>query len=82
MYRSTPIDCLHSILLGPYKYLTAGAMERLSPRQKKEISAKLSAFNYSGIGGKISLAITSHHKSFVGRDYKVWAQVYLFILGD
>ena len=57
-------------------------MGRLSPREKKEISAKLIAFNYSGIGGKLSPAITKHYRSFVGRDYKVWAQVCLFILGD
>ena len=50
--RSTPVECLHTILLGPYKYLTGQLMERLSPVEKKEIRSRIEAFDFSGIDNK------------------------------
>ena len=41
----------------------------------------MSEFNYSGFNGRVIGNIIYHHKSFVGRDYKAWAQMALFIIG-
>ena len=40
------------------------------------------AFNYSGFDGKVVGNVVYHHKSFVGTDYKAWAQMALFIIGS
>ena len=55
-------------------------MSHLSKKEKTEILARLSAFNYSGITGKVQGNVVYHHQSFVGRDYKAWAQIALFII--
>ncbi len=57
-------------------------MGRLTAKQKEEVSAKISSFNFSGFKMKLSTKITRHYKSFVGRDFKAFAQSALFILGD
>lgn len=80
MCRSTPVETLHSILLGPYKYLLNSLMGRLSTTQKDEIQARLSAFDYSGLEYKLSYSIVRHFKSFVGRDFKTLAQISLYFL--
>ena len=80
-HRSTPVETLHTILLGPYKYLLKTTMSTLSAQQKQEILARMTAFNHSGFDGKVLGNIVYHHKSFVGRDYKAWAQQSLFIIG-
>ena len=79
--RSTPVEVLHLILLGPYKYLLKTTIQLLTPLQKKEVLARMSAFNYSSFNGRVIGNIIYHHKSFVGRDYKAWAQMALFIIG-
>ncbi len=78
---STPVETLHTILLGPYKYLLKVCMAGLSPKQKKEVLARMRAFHYSGFVGKVLGNVVYYHKSFVGRDYKAWAQMALFIIG-
>ena len=40
----------------------------------------MAAFSYSGFKTKVYGNITSYCKSFVGRDFKVWAQMALFIM--
>ena len=76
------MECLHTILLGPYKYLTASLMERLTPEQKQEVKAKITAFEFSGFDKKLSTSLCQYHQSFNGHDFKVLAQVALFILWD
>ena len=78
--RSTPVEVLHTVLLGPYKYLTAKVMASLNKQQKEEILAVLDTHDYSGITGRMSSNITTYSKSFVGRDFKVWAQIAPFVL--
>ncbi len=76
------METLHTILLGPYKYLLTVLMSNLSRVQKCEVLARMSSFNYSGIDGKVLGNIVYHHRSFVGRDYKALAQIALFVLGS
>ena len=52
----------------------------LTPRQKKEVLARMSAFKYSGFDGKVLGNVVYHNQSFVGRDYKAWAQLAVFIM--
>lgn len=76
------METLHTILPGPYKYLLKVLMARLSKEHKQEVLVRLSAFNYSYLVGKVLGNVVYHHKSFVGRDYKAWAQLTLFVVGD
>ena len=81
--RSTPIECLHTILLGPYKYLLAELMERLKPEEKKRIEARIEDFPHSGLPHKLyPNSIVKHFKSLHGGDLKLLAQIALFILWD
>ena len=79
-FRCTPIESLHTILLGPYKYLLRHTMAKLSADKKREILARISAFPYSSFTGKIRTNICQYTGSLVGRDFKVWAQMALFII--
>lgn len=81
-FRSTPVETLHTILLGPYKYLLREFVPRLSPSQKRELQATISAFNYSGLGTNLDVKLLKHYKSFVGRNFKSLAQCALFIFRD
>ena len=76
------METLHTILLGPFKYLLKEAMASLDATQKREVLARMTAFDYSGFDGKVLGNVVYHHKSFVGRDYKAWAQMSLFIIGS
>ena len=75
------METLHTILLGPCKYLLIKLMSSLSPQQKKEVQAILHAFNYSGIDDKVLGSISRNYRSFVGRDYRAWMQVsHVFVM--
>ena len=52
------METLHTILLGPYKYLTRMVMGRLTGREKAEVAAKMRDISYSGIRGKVHRDIT------------------------
>lgn len=68
------------MLLGPYKYLLKSTIPTLSAEQKEEVLARVRDFNYSGFGCRVIGNVIHHHKSFVGRDYKAWAQMALSII--
>lgn len=76
------METLHTILLGPYNYLLKVTIPRLTGQEKQEVLAKMNAFNYSGFDVKVFGNVIRHHQSFVGRDYKAWAQMVLFIIGN
>ena len=75
------METLHTILLGPYKYLLRSLLGRLTSAQKVDIQARLLTFDYSGLDYRLSYNLICHFRSFVGRDFKVLAQVSLFLLG-
>jgi len=68
------------VLLGPYKYLLGKTMKALSPSQKKEFLARILSFNHSGFTARLTSNVTRYSQSFVGRDFKLWAQMAPFIL--
>ena len=80
-YRSTPVETLHTLLLGPYKYLLHTFMCHLTVKQKNQLQACLLSFDFSGLDYKLSYSIIRHFRSFVGRHFKALAQVALFLLG-
>lgn len=53
-FRSSPVECLHTILLGPVKYFLKELMERLTPQEKDLIVNRINSFNFSGIQNKIN----------------------------
>lgn len=55
-------------------------MAKLGAVQKCEIMAKIASVDYSGIEEWISRNVTQYSQSFVGRDFKAWAQMALFIM--
>ena len=73
------METLHTLLLGPYKYLLRRLIPQLSSTQKQEIEAILSAFNFSGIANKLDVKLLKHYKSFVGRNFKSLAQCGVFV---
>ena len=79
--RSTLVETLHTILLGPYKYLLRSLMGRLTRSQKNGLEARLLTFHFSGLEFNLNYNIVRHFRSFVGRDFKALAQISLFLLG-
>ena len=67
IYRSTPVETLHTILLGPYKYLLRTLMGHLTSAQKDDLHARLATFDFSGLDYKMSYNLIRHFRSFVGR---------------
>lgn len=55
-------------------------MQRRSHREKQEIVAHVKAFNYCGFSCKVTGNIAYHYQSFVGRDFKAWIQMAVFIV--
>ena len=54
-------------------------MNALSHRQKAEIMARIKSFSYSGFRAKMT-ANLRYVGSFVGRDFKIFAQMAVFVL--
>ena len=82
LFRQTPVEILHTILLGAEKYLLAKTMKGLSPADKKKVKARIEVFDFSAFPGKVASSITTMYGSHVGRDFKLWAQIAVFILMD
>ena len=72
------METLHTILLGPYKYLLRMLMGRLTSVEKNHLQARLETFDFSSLQYKMSYNLIRHFRS---RDFKSLAQVSLFLLG-
>ena len=79
--RSTPVEVLHTILLGVCEYIMLKSfMKSRSSVEKQEILARIASLPSSGLSCRITGNIAYHYKSFVGRDYKAWMQIAIFIV--
>ncbi|KAL5477934.1 hypothetical protein EMCRGX_G024792 [Ephydatia muelleri] len=77
--RGAPLEVLHTILLGLAKYMLQ-FMPRLTNRMKEEVLARVNAFPHSGLRSKMFGNVCRYYYSFVGRDFKGWSQMSVFIL--
>ena len=55
-------------------------MNNRTQKEKKEILARITAFPYSGFSVRITGNIAYHYQSFIGRDFKAWIQMAVFII--
>jgi hypothetical protein len=75
--QTPPVEILHTILLCPVKYLVKKTFNNLSPADKKKVKSKIEAFDFSAFSRRLP---SSFHGSCVGRDFKLWAQISVFVL--
>ena len=73
------MEVLHTILLVPCNYFLKSVMPKLL-KFHPEILARINAFHAWGFGVKMHGNVCWHHQSFVGRDYKAWCQMAVFML--
>ena len=78
--RQTPVEVLHTILLGPIKYLVTKTFKNLRAGNKKKAQAKIEAFDFSAYSRRLPSSFIKNHGSYVGRDFKLWAQISVYIL--
>ena len=76
----TPTEILHTIRLGPVKYLLSATIQSLTREQKDQIHTKIASTDMSAFPANIQGNITRNYGSYVGRDFKLWIQVAVFIL--
>ena len=76
------MEVLHTILVGIAKYMLQTFMPRLTNRMKEEVLAHVNAFPRSGLLTKMFGNECRYYNSFVGRDFKGWAQMSIFILSS
>ena len=55
-------------------------MPNMTAAQKREIQARLRAFNTSGFSTKLHGSVCYYYQSFVEHDFKGWMQMALFII--
>eukprot|EP00731_Ephydatia_muelleri_P008143 Em0004g481a len=79
-FMGTPLEVLHTILLGLAKYMLKQFMPQLTNRMKEEVLACVNAFPHSGLRSKMFGNVCRYYNSFVGRDLKGWSQMSVFIL--
>lgn len=80
LYMCIPLEVLHTLLLGTCKHILKIMMPEFSPKIRKEILARIKAFNTSGFSTKMYGNVCQYYNSFVGRDFKAWTQMCAFIL--
>ena len=49
-----PVECLHTILLGPVKYFLDKLLNRLNEDEKEVVRCKIDSFCFSGIDENIN----------------------------
>ncbi|KAL5509266.1 hypothetical protein EMCRGX_G004605 [Ephydatia muelleri] len=74
-FMGTPLEVLHTILLGLAKYMLKQFMPQMTNRMKEEVLARVNAFPHSGLHSKMFGNVCRYYNSFVGRDLKGWSQM-------
>ena len=57
-------------------------MSQLTPKQKQEAATRIDAFSTSAFNSHLSPGILIYYKSALGRNYKLLAQMALFVIWD
>ena len=55
-------------------------MKQCSAQHKREILSRMAAFPYCGFSTRVTGNVCYYYKSFVGRDFKAWIQMAIFII--
>lgn len=55
-------------------------MKNISVADKKKVQAKIEAFDFSAFPRRLPGSFVKNYGSCVGRDFKLWAQISVFIL--
>jgi hypothetical protein len=64
LFSKTPIEILHTILLGPVKYLLSSTIKSLNQREKDQLHAKISALDLSAFAANLRGNITRNYGSY------------------
>lgn len=62
----TPVEVLHTILLGSCKHILKVVMPKMTAQQKTEILARVRAFDMSGFQTRLYGNVCRYYQSFVG----------------
>ena len=65
------MEVLHTILLGPVKYLVKKTMKNLPAAEKKNVKARIEAFDFSAFSRRLPSSFVKNYASCVGRDFKL-----------
>ena len=85
-HSHTPVEILHVILLGVVKYFWHDAINRLSKEQLELLKIRINSLDLTGLDPSIGTlngnTFVQYAGSLVGRDFRVIAQIAVFILYD
>lgn len=85
-HQDTPVEVLHVVLLGIVKYFWRDAMNQLTDDAKRMARYRLSSLTVDGLHPDITkvsgTTFTKYAGSLVGRDFRVVAQLAIFVLYD
>jgi hypothetical protein len=80
-HADTPVEILHSILLGPVKYLMRTTVASLDKIKKATFAARLRSSSYRALDRPLSpTQMINHVGSLVGKDFRTFLQVAPFTL--
>ena len=77
-YRSTPVESLHTVLLGACKYMLRSFLDSRNAAERKKVGIMVDLFPYCGFSCRVTGNIR-YYRSFVGRDFKAFLQMAMFI---
>jgi hypothetical protein len=79
VFVDTPVEILHTVLLGPFSDLIGSVNKALSPKQQAECQTALRSLFVDGLDFKVEPnAYVNHSKSLHGRDFKALMQIGYF----